>query len=60
MTKKAYIIPCSGIGKVYGSICRRAAYIVTNELRPEKTAIECLPLIVVGKPAVVSKLKENN
>jgi hypothetical protein len=59
MSKKVYVIPCSGIGKVYGSICRRAAYIVTEELKPEKSAIECLPLIVVGKPKVVEELKSN-
>jgi uncharacterized metal-binding protein len=59
MSKKVYVIPCSGIGKVFGSICRRAAYIVTEELQPEKSALECLPLIVVGKQEVVDELKNN-
>lgn len=59
MSKKVYIIPCSGIGKVWGSICREAAYAVVNELAPEKTAIECLPLIVKGKEEVIEKLKAN-
>ncbi|NHJ83812.1 MAG: hypothetical protein FK734_00035 [Asgard group archaeon] len=59
MTKKVYIIPCSGIGKVYGSMCRHAAYKIVNELEPERTAIECLPLIVKGKQEVVDKLKAN-
>ena len=59
MSKVVYVIPCSGIGKIYGSMCRRAAYIVTEDLRPTKTAIECLPLIVVGKQKIIDKLKNN-
>lgn len=57
--KIVYIIPCSGIGKVFGSICREAAYIVVNELSRNKTANECLPLIVKGKKEVIEKLKSN-
>lgn len=59
MSEKVYIIPCSGIGKVYGSICRQAAYRIVNDLRPGETAIECLPLIVKGKKEVVDELKKN-
>jgi len=57
--KKVYIIPCSGIGKVFGSIGRETAYIVVNELAKDKTALECLPLIVKGKKEVIKALKEN-
>ena len=57
--KKVYIIPCSGIGKVFGSICRKAAYIAVNELAKDKTTLECLPLIVKGKKEVIEALKEN-
>jgi len=59
MSKKVYIIPCSGVGKVYGSMCRQAAYRVVNDLKPGVTAIECLPLIVKGKKEVIKELKEN-
>ena len=51
--KKVYIIPCSGIGKVFGSIGRETAYIVVNELAKDKTVLECLPLIVKGKKEVI-------
>ena len=54
-----YIIPCSGIGKVFGSIGREAAYIVVNKLEKEKSALECLPLIVKGKKKVIDTLKLN-
>lgn len=57
--KKVYIIPCSGIGKVFGSIGRESAYIVVNELAKDKTEIECLPLIMKGKKEVIEKLKTN-
>ncbi len=57
--EKVYIIPCSGIGKAFGGMCREAAYIVVNELAPEKAAIECLPLIVKGKKEVIDALKAN-
>jgi len=57
--KKVFIIPCSGIGKVFGSIGRETAYIVVNELAKGKSALECLPLIVKGKKEVIDKLKLN-
>ena len=57
--KKVYIIPCSGIGKVFGSIGRETAYILVNELAKGKTALECLPLIVKGKKEIIEALKEN-
>jgi len=57
--KKGYVIPCSGIGKVFGSIGRETAYIVANELAKDKADLECLPLIVKGKKEVIEALKEN-
>ena len=56
---KVYIIPCSGIGKALGGMCREAAYIVVNELAPGKAEIECLPLIVKGKKEVIDALNAN-
>jgi uncharacterized metal-binding protein len=57
--KKVYIIPCSGIGKVFGSIGREATYITANKLAKGKAEFECLPLIVKGKKEVIKKLKDN-
>ena len=57
--KKVYIIPCSGIGKVFGSIGRETTYMVVNELEKGKAELECLPLIVKGKKEVIEKLKAN-
>ena len=42
------IVPCSGIGKTYGSVTREAAYVVAEELRPEAAQIVPLALLVMG------------
>jgi uncharacterized metal-binding protein len=42
------IVPCSGIGKTYGSVTREAAYIVADELRPDSAVIVPLSLLVLG------------
>ena len=34
---KVVIVPCSGIGKTYGTVSREAAYVLTEEIRPEET-----------------------
>ena len=34
-TTKVVIVPCSGIGKTYGTVSREAAYDLTEDLRPE-------------------------
>jgi uncharacterized metal-binding protein len=48
MTRKALIIPCSGIGKTYGSVARESAYIVTEDLCPDSTQLVPLALVVLG------------
>lgn len=58
--KKVYILPCSGIGKVFGSIGREASYIVVNELAEAKTKLSCLPLIVKGKKELIDDINENH
>ncbi|MFW9950755.1 MAG: putative zinc-binding protein [Candidatus Thorarchaeota archaeon] len=57
--KKVYVIPCSGIGKVFGSIGRETAYIVVNELAKDKATLKCLPLIMKGKKDVINDIKKN-
>jgi uncharacterized metal-binding protein len=45
---KVVIVPCSGIGKTYGTVSREAAYDVTEDLRPGKTQLVPLALLVLG------------
>ena len=47
-TQKVIIVPCSGIGKPYGTVSREAAYEVTDELRPRETQLVPLALLVLG------------
>ena len=49
MKRKALIVPCSGIGKTYGTVARESAHIVTEDLRPKSTQIVPLALIVLGE-----------
>jgi len=56
---KCIIIPCSGIGKALGTITRRATYIVTDELLPNKTDSICLPLLTIKDKDTVRKIKKN-
>jgi len=43
------IVPCSGIGKSYGTVSREAAYIVAEDLLPEKTRLVALSKLVLGE-----------
>ena len=45
---KVIVVPCSGIGKPYGSVSREAAYDVTEDLRPGRTQLVPLALLVLG------------
>ncbi len=45
---KVAIVPCSGIGKTYGSVSREAAYDVTQDLRPDDTQLVSLAMLVLG------------
>ena len=46
--RKVVIVPCSGIGKPYGTVSREAAYEVTEDLRPDDTQLVALSLLVLG------------
>ena len=48
---KAVVVPCSGIGKTYGTVAREAAYILTEDLRPAETGLVALSLLVMGDEA---------
>ena len=58
-TPKVVIVPCSGIGKTYGSVSREAAYCLTEDLRPEQTELVALSLLVLGDPAARALLVDN-
>ena len=48
MSDPILVIPCSGIGKSFGTISRDATYCVVEELRSGETDTLCLSLLVMG------------
>jgi uncharacterized metal-binding protein len=46
--RKVVIVPCSGIGKTYGTVSREAAYEVVEDVRPDDTQLVALSLLVLG------------
>ena len=45
---KIVIVPCSGIGKTYGTVSREAAYEVIEDLRPDSSQLVALSMLVLG------------
>jgi len=56
MKEKVLIVPCSGIGKSLGSVAREGAYVVTEELCPERTRLMPLALLVLGDKETQTEL----
>jgi len=56
MKKPILILPCSGIGKSFGSIARDATFRVCDELRPGKADTLCLSLLVMGDDEARNKV----
>ena len=49
MSQKVIIVPCSGIGKTYGTVSREAAYEIIEDLRPETSQLVALSMLVLGE-----------
>src|SRR5512139_3987604 len=48
MSDPFLIVPCSGIGKSFGTISREATYCVVEDLKKGETDTICLSLLVMG------------
>ena len=59
MADPILIIPCSGIGKSFGTISRDATYCVIEDLKKGETDTLCLPLLVMGDEAAVGSVKSH-
>jgi uncharacterized metal-binding protein len=57
--KKVIIIPCSGIGKAFGSISRDATYEIVDNLRKDVTQTLCLALLVSGEEESLELVRNN-
>ncbi|MCX6070028.1 MAG: hypothetical protein NTU91_04070 [Chloroflexi bacterium] len=57
--RRVVIVPCSGIGKAYGTVSREAAHEVTQDLRPADSQLVALSLLVLGDEAARAAVSEN-
>ena len=57
MTEKILVIPCSGIGKPFGTISRDATFRIVDELRHGKAETNCLSLLVMGDEEATRQVK---
>lgn len=46
--RKVVVVPCSGIGKPFGTVAREAAYDLVEDLRPGSTVLVALSKLVLG------------
>lgn len=46
--KTMVVVPCSGIGKPFGTVSREAAYELCENLRPQDTRLVALAKLVLG------------
>jgi len=60
MDNKVKVVPCSGIGKVYGLMAREAVLKTVLELCPDKSETVCLAYIVTGDKEVREKIEGND
>ena len=58
-TGKVVVIPCSGIGKVYGALAREIAYELAERVRPQSVLLTCLPLLLIGDEQAKQLVTEN-
>lgn len=57
--RKVVVVPCSGIGKTYGTVSREAAYEVVEEMRPETSQLVALSLLVLGDETARAAVADN-
>ncbi len=51
------VIPCSGIGKAFGTVSREAAYELCENLRPSETTLVALSKLVLGEPDAQQRVR---
>jgi uncharacterized metal-binding protein len=57
--KKVAVFACSGIGKPLGAVAREIGYELTERVRPDKTVLTCLALLVINDPDARKLISEN-
>ncbi len=55
--QRVVVVPCSGIGKTYGTVTREAAYVLVEDLRPGQVELVPLSLVVLGDETLKARLQ---
>lgn len=53
------VIPCSGIGKAFGTVSREAAYEICENFRPNETTLVALSKLVLGEEEAQKRIRSN-
>ncbi len=56
---KRVVIPCSGIGKAFGTVAREATYQLTETSHQSEFRTMCLPLLVAGDRDAIELVKNS-
>ncbi len=51
------VVPCSGIGKAFGSVAREAGYELCDELRPDTTRLVALSKLVLADAEALQSVR---
>ena len=54
------VIPCSGIGKAFGTVSREAAYELCENFRPADTNLVALSKLVLGEEDAQARVRNNS
>jgi uncharacterized metal-binding protein len=57
--KRVVVVPCSGIGKAFGSVAREAGYDLCEDLRPDTTQLVALSKLVLGEEQARDRVRRN-
>ncbi len=57
---KKIVIPCSGIGKAFGSVAREATYLLTENEHSDEFTTVCLPLLMVDDEESIRAVRESD
>ena len=56
--RQVVVVPCSGIGKAFGTVAREAGYEVCDELRPDTTQLVALSKLVLGDEEARQRVRQ--
>jgi len=56
--RQVVVVPCSGIGKAFGTVAREAGYDLCDELRPDAAQLVALSKLVLGDEQARERVRQ--